>query len=295
MKARNREIRDTEFPASLEYFERLMGKPHLKMLAKSRKGRTFDKFWDPFLKSIEKWRRDGSDLALVASDPRLIELSAYISYIREFESDWNDEESNKREFLHRLQKHDTAQGLLFEIRTGIHFRIQGIEAHWVANTTGKRVPDLWISCSRQDVAVECCCRKPSKKRLLNDEELLEDFIKSANDKLQSGANWTCPRMVAIMLPEPVTWSNQRLMLRLVERYEAWFREGRLRNVNVLFLMGHSLPKRVPSHPSKGPDHFETSEEVFMMRNPDPTYLLSEFLDQRLVQSSRPAVRLRARD
>ncbi len=139
--------------------------------------------------------------------------------------------------MERLRSNDHAEGLLFELRTGIHYKSRGLPIKWLPNL-GEKPADLAIILGKnQRVLVECIHRQKAIRRTLSESFIFDDLLKAAKNKLYSRYDWQLPRIVVIKVPEEIDWEHSNIKSLIDKSVSNWHHQGRLRNVNAFIFMG----------------------------------------------------------
>jgi len=274
------QIIDNELPEMIAYFEDIIGKARIKHILRTGESATDKPYWYKYIKQYKRWQSRGERISDIASNHKLMEFAIKVKGINEFAQDW-DKPEFRDEFLKRLADSKRAEGLLFEIRTGIHFLVQGLDIHLILDACDKKTPDLQINLENDaKVVVECVLRSPSLGRELCDSKLIDDLLKVASDKLESKYDWGCPRFVAVKIPEHIDWSAAGIRLGIEDRINRWFRQERMASVNVLYFMGKETINPRWDNRSRLRAYYP-DQLVFLFRNPLARYPLPQYMNSKI--------------
>jgi len=265
-------IIDTEFPDLIDYFESVLGKETIRSIYGLRGSTSKTTFWLGYIKQYKKWQKKGRRISEIPRDKRLMDFGMIAKAIQVFESDWNTPKQRKH-FVGRLRDSKYAEGLVFELRTGIHFLRNGLDAHWVGSIGDERVPDLDIRLDGEIAAiVECTHRCPRIGRSIWDQKMAEDLLSAAKKKIQSKHDWGCSRVVVVKVPEEIDWRNGVILSSLDAVLNRWKEQNRLSRVNALIFMGKA--NIVPNYDKSGrATSFVTDQIAYTFPNTDATHAL----------------------
>ncbi|MDD4051259.1 MAG: hypothetical protein PHR28_05095 [candidate division Zixibacteria bacterium] len=267
-----RQVLDKDLPELFEYFVGLYGGDRIKRIYGSGKTSITKHYWYPYINTYKKWIRHGGHISEISASKSLLELSLQIKDIMNFENDWNCDQ-RRDEFLLRLRDTNRVESLLFELRSGQHFRLQALDAHWVGISGQVKGPDIEIRVSSDlNIVVECLFRKPSFQRILSDQKLVDDLLTGLDGKLESSHDWHFPRLVLIKIPEPIDWRSSWIKAELSRKINSWLSRGRLEGINGIFLMGQAELRRF-SDPVNSKQGYIPEQPLFFFKNPNARYPL----------------------
>jgi len=223
-------------------------------------------YWRPLLKAVQRWRSDGCDTRALSGNQYLMRFAGHARHVEVFENDWRRPEQVEL-FLQRLRGRDTVEGLLFELTTAGHFLRNKLDVEYVGcRPSPQKNGDLLIYAGDDKAIVECSCRAPRIGRTLWDKKLVDDFINSASDKLESTTDYGCARLVAIRVPEAVDWSSDAVREAIRTKVHLWAEQGRLKSTNCLYFMGYEPLSRVNARHPKATGRWLSSPVVLWFNN-----------------------------
>lgn len=267
-------VRDDEIHVLIDYFESLLGERCIQRIVAANTTTSAEHFWRRYIVTYRHWIRNGSHTSDITSNNLLLQFGTIVRSIQVFEPSKLKRKAH-RQFLKRLRSSQKVDSLLFELRTGIHYRINGLPIRWVANI-GHRPSDLVIVLGRRKkVLIECTHRKTAIRRIIWDESAVMDLLKSAEKKLKSSFNWNWPRIVTIKIPEYIDWTNNNITSQIDIAVNKWLIQGRLKNVNALVFMGEE--KFIRTKRMVVPD-----QTVYLIRNKFAKHNLPSEVDRLLI-------------
>lgn len=269
------------FPELIDYFERIVGRKWINRVLSAGAKIIEPNFWYRYLKTVRRWRNNGSRLSDIDSNRLLIQFGQFISCIQSFESDWKSD-SCRGEFLHRLCNTEKAPGLLFELTTGINFKRKGFKVNWVGALGHVKGPDLRMTLDEIiTVDVECIIKQPKFRRDFTEEEKAKALIEAASDKLDSKSVWTSPRLIVVKIPEQVEWKPE-FQITLEKAMEGWFYAGRLSSVNGIYFLGGATGLR----------YYSDNQRSFVDEDQTVFYVENQFAQCKLPDDYRKRLRVR---
>lgn len=233
-------IDEHQFRPAVDWFFQLLTPQFVKMVSGKTDSIKHENYWKKYISSFRRWSKKGGDLF---NNERLLEFGMMIRWMQYFEKDWNINEKVRKNFLKRLKSNDSAEGLMYELKTAVHFVSRGFSTKLLLEQSNSKMADIEVfygSSDNEKILVECTIRKDFNKIVVWNERTIRDFVFSLEDKLESSYDFGYPRIISIKIPENVDWREPEIKDGILDEVSRLHALDRLRSVNVMLFMGKSV-------------------------------------------------------